>query len=1137
MIVSLVFFSLLLSVGLTDDSTVCSIASADGGQPYCENGLRVPCSVTKKTNTDALVDAGLTFAVGAFSTWLPPAAGFIKSFLNPMTGSSLKAVRSFTSEAPSACDLAIINWVAANYVTIDDFDQFKQDVNANFLISSIADDFLHMDDERYTVELHADDLLDDMTDASALGTYVQHLLKVAHEARWAISNSVSSLVDDDFNPSAVQAALVYIVEGAKVGFQSLIAAYAIIPYCWYHDTNEDCDPSYFMNELEDFKSKIEDAKAAITSTVYEKLRVERENFDRVTFNSYSQDRVSSCQSCSAQENEEWCGDNDAGCGQMDSYDPDNDKWPGDDRRRKLQSTYWTASCVFETEFEASECYYTDNAFTTGSYAYQDPTVVSEPEAFGDTVHNDNCGVADFAKSPSNPQCSDSRINTDSCSHELTTRDASTSCTSDVKSNLMDRLANEYEAELASFTSQLFTVEERFSAPVEITLVGETGLEQVTITDNEGTEHFTHERVSEDGSVFRFNVPTDGIFYLQWDLTTNPSSQGYLVGATNTYVQGQFVFSNEDIVTFELASDTEYLESPSGEMSEIIGTMMHDMYFDLSSLPLEKTANIPFSGLLATPESWTAHDDGTYIATVASGEVAIPVRQACGAPDSPDRQTGKSCPANDCLNDDKSYNTLYEAWKACSVIYGCDHVMFLDTDGYYYLRRETDPDSSSGQLYTYECTSSSYNDAHYHVEIEGSEPAVFKLRGDQGTEQITITSGSYVLSTTLTTEEQTFTVPLTKSGTFTIDHKGTTGIVYLTSDIDFDVSLPWKWGTWGCGLTNVAENYRCETVRTKKRLVWDGPYVVSMPKIDFTPTQETAMMYIGNSYCRESDPDGETMDKYWSGTVASLDDCKHQCETLGDACLSFDFSTSSLCQVYSLLSTAVKSTQPGRSVCYTKKTVDYNLLYIGNSYCRESDPDGESIDKYWSGTVVNFDECEAQCESLGDACMSFDFSVKSLCQIYSVLSSTVKSTQPGRSVCYTKRIQGYLRVEETCPETCNTILSVDACSAAGEAMGLGSVQVQHQSGHLPGCFFDETTGQLEFNSDLASTDDLDNTDSICDCRSLSTSSPFTAKMYNEQLEDGSKGVVTGDGAVKSMFQIQANTPYATLTGMFIKRSIL
>jgi len=137
----------------------------------------------------------------------------------------------------------------------------------------------------------------------------------------------------------------------------------------------------------------------------------------------------------------------------------------------------------------------------------------------------------------------------------------------------------------------------------------------------------------------------------------------------------------------------------------------------------------------------------------------------------------------------------------------------------------------------------------------------------------------------------------------------------------------------------------------------------------------------------------------------------------------------------------------------------------------------------------------------------------------------------------QRADRYIRVEGTCPDTCNTITSVEACSAAGRAMGLGVVRVQHQGGRLPGCFFYEPTAFVEFNADLESTTDWGNTDSLCDCRPFSDSAPFTAEMYGEELEDGSKGIVTGEGSAKNMLRIQATTQYATLNGISIKKSIL
>jgi len=1137
MIISKIIVSCFLSIALCTNS-VCNIASGNGGQPYCENGLRTPCSVSNKVNTDALVDATIGFAVGAFATWLPSGVGPIKSFLNPMMGSSLKAMRAFTSEGPSTCDREIIDWVAANFITIADFNQFKEDVNANFLINNIATDFLEMDNERYKAELHSEDLMDDMTDASALGTYVQHLVKVADEARFAIADATDSLVNNDIDASAIQAALVYIIEGAKVGFQALTAAYAIIPYCWFHDNNENCDPSYFLNELEDFKSKIETAKAAITSTVYEKLRAERENINRLSFKTYSQKRESKCLSCRDWKETEWCGDNDAGCGQID--DSEEDWWPADDRRRRLQSTYTVAQCSFMTQFTAGDCYFEDLAFKTGAYAYQEVRWQRQSEAKGTSAHLDKCWVTNFASNKYDPKCSDSKINTNSCSGSLTSRKGSSSCTSAVKTNLRDRLADEYEAELVSLTSQLFTVEERLSAPVEVTLRGSTGLEQITITDSEGTEHITHQRVAEEGSVFRFNVPTSGIFYMQWDLTINPASQGYLVDSSVDFVNEQTTFTNENRITFQMPPTTEYLAAPSGEMSEIIGKMMQDMFFDLSSLPAEEEIDVGLSGLLATPESWFSNDDGTYVNTDVDGEVALPIHQACSPPESPDVQTGKACPVGNCLNKNTPYDTLYEAWQACSVVYECGHVM-LWTNGKYFLRRLSDPTSSLGKLYTYECSAKSYNDAHYHVEIEGWEPATFNLRGASGTEEITITSGTYVLSTTLTKEYQSFVVPLTKSGTFKIDFDDGKGKdVFLTSDIDYDISLPNAWKGWGCGLTKLEENYRCDRVRTGV-MAWRGPYVVSMPKIDATQEQENDI-----PSCAQSGIDFVGNDLSLIRGVETAVACQKRC-LIRNGCEFFTFVPSNgncFLKTSDTGSTAISDRISGPAVCYGGLT----SKKCGNEhYSCDSQTEAEAVCNAEGLTLCT----EGQVAAFGTGpCAYMWTSSSSTLGMYVGLGTNQCGTE-GTMQKTTTSYKGtgkfdaaccqpadrYIRVEGTCPDTCNTITSVEACSAAGRAMGLGVVRVQHQSGRLPGCFFYEPTAYVEFNADLESTTDWGNTDSLCDCRAFSDSAPFTAEMYGEELEGGSKGIVTGEGSAKNMLRIQATTQYATLNGISIKKSIL
>merc|ERR1719336_3363311 len=67
---------------------------------------------------------------------------------------------------------------------------------------------------------------------------------------------------------------------------------------------------------------------------------------------------------------------------------------------------------------------------------------------------------------------------------------------------------------------------------------------------------------------------------------------------------------------------------------------------------------------------------------------------------------KGCPvdgdASSCLSNDEHYYTLGEAWEACGRISECGIIMKY-TDGYFYLRRHSDPDmeiaGSHSMLYT------------------------------------------------------------------------------------------------------------------------------------------------------------------------------------------------------------------------------------------------------------------------------------------------------------------------------------------------------------------------------------------------------------------------------------------------------
>lgn len=68
-----------------------------------------------------------------------------------------------------------------------------------------------------------------------------------------------------------------------------------------------------------------------------------------------------------------------------------------------------------------------------------------------------------------------------------------------------------------------------------------------------------------------------------------------------------------------------------------------------------------------------------------------------------QKTGKDCPGGDgCLNGNKRYDTLPQAWDACGQISGCAFIMSYDDPvaGYegFYHRRATDPDCQPGNPY-------------------------------------------------------------------------------------------------------------------------------------------------------------------------------------------------------------------------------------------------------------------------------------------------------------------------------------------------------------------------------------------------------------------------------------------------------
>mmetsp|Transcript_125362 Transcript_125362/g.228186 ORF Transcript_125362/g.228186 Transcript_125362/m.228186 type:complete len:261 (+) Transcript_125362:55-837(+) len=86
-------------------------------------------------------------------------------------------------------------------------------------------------------------------------------------------------------------------------------------------------------------------------------------------------------------------------------------------------------------------------------------------------------------------------------------------------------------------------------------------------------------------------------------------------------------------------------------------------------------------------------------------------EECPLPDSSDFQAkGKRCPPDEdqrgldtCLNSNKPFETMADAWKACSTVPDCDQVM-QHTDARWYLRRGSDPEieGEGMKLYSYTC---------------------------------------------------------------------------------------------------------------------------------------------------------------------------------------------------------------------------------------------------------------------------------------------------------------------------------------------------------------------------------------------------------------------------------------------------
>merc|ERR1711933_500846 len=81
-----------------------------------------------------------------------------------------------------------------------------------------------------------------------------------------------------------------------------------------------------------------------------------------------------------------------------------------------------------------------------------------------------------------------------------------------------------------------------------------------------------------------------------------------------------------------------------------------------------------------------------------------VPAACPAPLEPTfTGGGKGC-GDVCLNMNQPYAMLQEAWNACGIVLECG--VILESNGYYYLRRSSDPESTDGQSLIYSCESAS-----------------------------------------------------------------------------------------------------------------------------------------------------------------------------------------------------------------------------------------------------------------------------------------------------------------------------------------------------------------------------------------------------------------------------------------------
>ena len=72
---------------------------------------------------------------------------------------------------------------------------------------------------------------------------------------------------------------------------------------------------------------------------------------------------------------------------------------------------------------------------------------------------------------------------------------------------------------------------------------------------------------------------------------------------------------------------------------------------------------------------------------------------CDPPDRPDKSHGKNCGSNYCINGNRAYPALLEAWTICGHVPDCGFIMRY-SDQRYYLRRTSDPDLQGQDGYAY-----------------------------------------------------------------------------------------------------------------------------------------------------------------------------------------------------------------------------------------------------------------------------------------------------------------------------------------------------------------------------------------------------------------------------------------------------